>query len=266
MIRRFAVAAWLLAGPAAAQAPVLQAELIRRLPAPEARQGVAVDARHLYAVDNSAIGKYDKATGAKVAGWTGDRGRFPHINSCEAVGGELVCACSNYPATPMTSSVEVFDARRMVHRRTVALGQQAGSLTWVVRHGGFWWAAFANYDGRGGEPGRDHRHTQLVRFDDQWRRTEAWSFPETVLAKFRPMSSSGGGFGPDGLLYVTGHDHPELYVLRLPKGGATLEHLATVELPIEGQAIAFDRARPGVLFGISRSTRELVEVRLPKVQ
>lgn len=253
------------AGPAAAEGG-LSAELVRRYPAPEATQGVAVDARHFYAVANSKIAKYEKTTGRKVAEWSGDRARFPHINSCAVIGKELVCAASNFPETPMTSSVEVFDPQRMVHLRTISLGQQVGSLTWVDRKDGFWWAAFANYEGKGGEPARGSAATQLVKLDDQWRRLEAWSFPASVVERFRPMSSSGGAFGPDGLLYVTGHDHPELYVLKLPKGGSKLDHLATIAAPIEGQAVAFDKSADRALFGISRPNREVVAMRLPKVE
>lgn len=251
--------------PDARTVPTLQAEVVRRWKAPEATQGVAVDARHFYAVANSRIAKYDKATGRKVAEWTGDRARFPHINSCEVIGRELVCANSNFSETPMTSSVEIFDPVKMVHLRTVSLGQQIGSLTWVDRKDGVWWAAFANYDGKGGEPGRGHQYTQLVQFDDQWRRLQGWSFPLSVTERFKPMSSSGGGFGPDGRLYVTGHDHPELYVLELPKGGSKLDHVATISAAIEGQAITFDRSQPGVLYGISRPNREVVVLRLPPI-
>ena len=251
--------------PEPAPVPVLKSEVVQRWKAPEATQGVAVDAKHFYAVSNFRIAKYDKATGAKVAEWTGDRARFPHINSCEVIGGELVCANSNFPELPMTSSVEFFDPVKMVHLRTVSLGQQIGSLTWVDRKDGFWWAAFANYDGKGGEPGRGHRYTQLVKFDDQWRRLEGWSFPKSVTDRFEPMSSSGGGWGPDGRLYVTGHDNPELYVLALPKGGSKLDHLATIEAAIEGQAVTFDKSRPGLLYGISRPNREVVVLRLPPV-
>jgi hypothetical protein len=251
--------------PAASPVPVLKAEVIRRYPAPEATQGVAVDARHFYAVANNRIAKYDKATGRKLAEWTGDRARFPHINSCEVIGRELVCAASNFPQVPMSSSVEIFDPVKLVHLRSVSLGQQIGSLTWVDRKDGVWWAAFANYEQRGGEPGRGSAYTQFVQFDDQWRRMQGWSFPDPILERFRPMSSSGGGWGPDGRLYITGHDHPELYVLQLPKGGSKLDHLATVEVAIEGQAIAFDRSQPGVVFGISRPNREVVALRLPAV-
>ncbi|MCR5874104.1 hypothetical protein LRS10_07955 [Phenylobacterium sp. J426] len=154
----------------------------------------------------------------------------------------------------------------MVHLRTVSLGQQIGSLTWVDRKDGAWWAAFANYEQKGGEPGRGPAYTQLVKFDDQWRRMEGWSFPASVVERFKPMSSSGGGWGADGLLYVTGHDHPELYVLKLPKGGSKLDHLATIAAPIEGQAIAFDKSTDRALFGISRPNREVVAMRLPKVE
>lgn len=252
--------------PAAAPVPMLQAQTLRHWPAPEATQGVAVDARHFYAVANSRIAKYDKATGRKVSEWSGERARYPHINACAVIGKELVCAASNFPETPMSSSVEIFDPARMVHLRTVSLGQQIGSLTWVDRKDGFWWAAFANYEGKGGEPGRGSAYTQFVKFDDQWRRLEAWSFPASVVERFRPMSSSGGGWGPDGRLYVTGHDHPELYVLELPKGGSKLDHVATVAAPIEGQAIAFDKSAPGTLFGIRRPDREVVSMRLPGVE
>ncbi|PZQ61405.1 MAG: hypothetical protein DI570_12710 [Phenylobacterium zucineum] len=250
---------------AASAVAVLKSEVIRRWKAPEASQGVAVDAKHFYAVSNFRIAKYDKATGAKVGEWVGEKARFPHLNSCEIIGHDLVCVNSNFPETPMTSSVEFFDPVKMVHLRTVSLGQQIGSLTWLDRKDGAWWAAFANYDNKGGEPGRGHEYTQLVKFDDQWRRMEGWSFPKSVTDRFAPMSSSGGGWGADGRLYVTGHDHPELYVLELPKGGSKLDHVATIEAAIEGQAIVFDKSQPGVLYGISRPNREVVVMRLPPV-
>ncbi len=247
-------------GPAA---PTRQAEVLRRYSAPEARQGVAADRDHIYAVANSTIAKYDKKTGAKVAEWKGDPSRYPHINSCAVIGKELVCASSNFPSVPHWSAVEFFDPATMTHLRTVALGQGRGSITWVDRKDGAWWAAFANYDGKGGEAPRDHRNTVFVRFDDEWRQTQSWSFPQSVLERFKPMSSSGGGWGPDGKLYITGHDHPELYVLALPKeGGAVLDHLDTIGVPIEGQAIDWDESQPGVLYGISRPNREVLALRV----
>jgi hypothetical protein len=238
---------------------------LRRYPAPEASQGVAVDRRHIYAVANSRIAKYDKNTGIKVAEWQGKPHQVPHINSCAVLQRRLICANSNYPQVPMTSSVEILDPGSMKHLRTVALGPGIGSLTWVDRRDGFWWAAFAHYDASGHEAPRDHRSTTLIKFDDQWRRLEGWLFPASVLERFKPSSSSGGGWGDDGLIYVTGHDLPELYALRLPEAGSVLEHVATIPIQVEGQAIAWDRSAPRTLYGISRQKREVVAMRIPPV-
>ena len=252
----------LLAAAVLALAP---AEIVARLAAPEADQGVAVDAGAIYAVDNAQIAKYDRKTGAKLAQFKGDPHLYPHMNSCAVIGRELVCGASNFPGVPMDSRVEVFDPSTLKHLRTIPLGHQAGSLVWVDRRGGSWWAGFANYDGRGGEPGRDHRATALVRFDDKWKPQQTWTFPDAVLERLAPMSASGGTLGADGRLYVTGHDRPELYVLDIPKAGGVLKLVATVEIPVKGQAIAFDRGEPGVVFGVNRATREVLGFRLPRV-
>ena len=244
-----------------------KAEVLRRYPALEASQGVAVDAEFVYGVSNSTIAKYHKRSGERVALWNGKPAQFPHINSCTVIEVEatpqLVCANSNFPGVPHWSSVEFFDPKTLSHVRSVPLGPGRGSITWIERRDGAWWAAFANYDGKGGEPPRDHRHTVLVRFDDEWRQTQSYSFPTSVLERFAPMSSSGGGWGADGLLYVTGHDHPELYVLKTPAAGAELEHVGTIRVPIEGQAIDWDESAPGELYGITRKGRAIVRMKVP---
>ncbi len=254
-----------IAGTAAAQEPQ-SATPIARWQAEEARQGVAADARHFYPNANNRIGKYDKRTGRRVAQWEGPRALFPHMNSCTVDAAELICAASNYPAVPMASTLEVFDTRTLTHRRSIALPPMPGSLTWMERRGSDWFAGFANYpEGRGGEPGHDHRWTRLVRFDAQFRATGSWLFPPSVLERFAPMSNSGGSWGDDGLLYVTGHDRGELYVLRLPQAGAVLDHVATVLLPTGGQAIAWDRSQRRVLWSLDRATKMVVASRVPGV-
>ena len=265
-----AVAAAMLQAEAAATAATATATapaaatMLQRFPAAEAKQGVAVSADSVYVVSNHVITRHDKRSGAELGRWEGDPARYPHLNSCALIDAELVCASSNFPAVPQRSSVEFFDPQSLRHLRTVALAQAAGSLTWVDRRDGAWWAVFAQYDGRGGQPPFDHRSTSLVRFDDAWRQTESWGFPDAVLARIAPMSLSGGGWGPDGRLYVTGHDLPELYRLALPtEGGAVLDLLEVIPIAAEGQAIDWDEARPGVLYGIRRQAREVVVMQVP---
>lgn len=259
---------FLLAAAAQTPAPVQgqPAETIRRLPAAEARQGVAVGPKDIYAVANWTIARYDRKTGQRQVLWEGEPARYPHINSCALIKGELVCAASNFPAVPQTSSVEFFDPVTLAHKRTVSLGLGTGSLTWVDWRDGHWWAMFANYDGKGGEAPRDHRHTILVKFDVAWRRTESWALPKTVLERIAPMSISGGGFRADGSLWLSGHDRTELYVVGIPKGGAVLDHIATVPMEAEGQAIDWDEGRAGTLWGISRKGREMLEMRVPPLK
>jgi hypothetical protein len=258
-------------GSATAQAPaappvvpeLAPAQAVKSWPAPEARQGVAVDAEHFYAVVNSRIGKYRKADGTKVAEWAGDRVAIRHLNSCVVEGSELVCANSNFPETPMASSVEIFDTSTMRHLRSIPLGVRNGSLTVVERREGQWWAIFANYDAPRSHLGRTHRDTKVVLFSDDWAEVGGYALPDSVLTRLAPHSISGGSFGPDGLLYLTGHDAPDLYVMRIPRQGPMLEHVATIPVPFEGQAWAWDRAAGRTIYAIRRQASEVVIVDVP---
>lgn len=234
-----------------------------RFEAPEARQGAASDGRFVYAIDNDRIGKYRIATGEKVARWQGERRLFPHMNSCTVVGRRLYCAASNYPAVPQTSAVEIFDTRSLRHLGSVSLGFGPGSLTVIDRHAGKWWAVFANYEGKGGEPGRDYRHTVLVRMDDAFRAEESWAFPAEVLARMAPRSCSGLSWGADGLIYATGHDRPEVYAMRLPAAGSRLELAGTLGIATPGQAIDWDPVAPRRLWSIGRAATEVVASDMP---
>src|SRR5215475_11453426 len=186
-------------GAAAGEARVVE---IRRFAAEEARQAVAVDAEHFYAIDDRRIGKYAKRTGERVASWSAREGEpIVHLNSGVVVGARLLCAHSNYPALPMRSSIEVFDAARLAHLESRPLAVDDGSATWVLpREGGFW-VAFANYAGRGGAPGRGPETTFIERLDSGLRPLSRLRFPPEVVSRFGARSSSGGSFGPDGLLY-----------------------------------------------------------------
>ncbi len=257
-------ASWAVA--ATGETPNLRADPIRTYFAEEANQGVAVGPDRFYAIDNSRIAAYDRDTGERVAEWTGDPEIFRHLNSCIVAASELVCAHSNYPEVAMAGSIEWFDARTLEHLRSYSLGPTGGSLTWFVPHGDYWYAALANYDERGGEPGRTHRFTMLVEYDVNFTQRQSWIFPDNVLKRFAPRSSSGGTFGSDGMLYVTGHDRKEVYVLSFPVAGSILKHEATITISTAGQAIAWDHHAEQSLWSIDRANGRVVQSRVPKIK
>jgi hypothetical protein len=240
-------------------------ETVAQFDVPYARQGIAVDAQHFYAVTDLGLAKHDKKSGNLVAKWDGPKdGPIIHLDSGVIVDGKLYAAHSNYPQEPMTSSVEIWDAGAMEHIGTYSFGIMLGSLTWIDRHDGAWWAVFANYSrvfGPSQKPYGNTYWTTLVKFDDQWRQLQAWTFPASILKRAEPMSISGGSWGPDGLLYVTGHDNAEVYAVRLPKAGSVVEHLATYPVANTGQGIAWDRSDAGVLWMIDRPNKKVTAQR-----
>lgn len=238
----------------------------RRWPAPEARQGVAADREYIYVITNHGFGKYRKDTKERVGGWEGpEDGPIRHLNAAVVREGRLYCAHSNYPEVPMTSSVEVWDTETLEHLASHSFGIAYGSLTWIDEREGDWYACFAHYGNRAAEPGKDPAWTQLVRFDRQWRRLEGWVFPPELLRQFEAYSSSGGAFGPEGLLYVAGHDRQELYLLRLPRMGSVLEWVDTLAMGAEGQAFGWDPEDPEVLYTILKRERAVIESRREKI-
>lgn len=243
----------------------LQAELLRRYPAPEAGQGAALDSDHVYAVVNHAIGKYRRDSGERVARWVGPRGGLiRHLNSCFAEDGALWCAHSNHPQVPMASSIEIFDTGTLAHTGTRSFGHMdAGSLVWFDHLGDGWIAGFAHYSDETGDAFKSNRYSEVVRFDSEWRRTGGWMLPEHLLDGMSPQWASGGAIGPDGLLYVMGHDRPEMYALAAPAMGPALIHVATIAIDAPGQAFAFAPGGERVVAAISRREREVRVFRLP---
>ncbi|MEN9636819.1 MAG: hypothetical protein RL077_5223 [Verrucomicrobiota bacterium] len=259
---------WLASLPAA-PAPELTrhgliAEELRRWKPRGANQGVAVDAHYFYGIGNYVVGKYDKATGTRVAEWVGLRGGPTiHFNGGIIQDGLLVLAHSNFPQLPMVSSLEYFDPSTVQPVKSLSLGIRHGSLTWAEKRDGFWWACFAHYSDPKTSPGTDNRSTLFGKFDAQWNLLESWIFPPQVISNWGKTSSSGGSWGDDGMLYTTGHDEKDLYVLRLPKMGATLEYITTITVPFEGQSWAWDRSEKRLAYGIIRRTGEVVVARIP---
>jgi hypothetical protein len=227
----------------------------------EAKQAVAVDEKHFYVINNSTITKHLKSDAKQVGMWDGSKDGIKHLNSGVVIKGKMYCANTNYPEIPMASSIEIFDVNTMQHVGNHSFGiAEHGSLTWIDQKDGFWWCGFAHYAGKEASEGRDVRWTSVVKYDAEWRQLESWIFPKNIVDLFTPKSNSGAVWGKDGLLYCTGHDEAELYVMKLPKSGFTLVHVATVPAPMHGQGIAMDHSQKSkqVLYGINRAENKVV--------
>lgn len=227
-------------------------------PAEEAQQGVAVDGSFIYVIGNDVIGKYDRRTFRRVGRFKdAPDGKLKHMNGGVVVRNRLYCSHSNYPETPMTSSIEVFDTKTLRHVGSQSFGIDAGSLVWVDQYKGDWYVCFGHYNGKGGESGMTNARSLLVRFDREWRRKGAWTFPKALIARWDGMTCSGGVIDRDGTIYATGHHAPELHVLRFPTSGAELELVRVIQSPAQGQGIALDRQRRELL-QMQRKSREIM--------
>lgn len=239
----------------AADQPV---ELLRQVKSADAHQAVAVDATSFYAIASQAIARYDKRTDECLVRWQAPAGsEIQHLNSGLAIEGRLYCANSNWPKKPLKNTIEIFDAKTLKHLESKPFSETQGAINWIDRHQGAWWIVFAFYGDA------EVRRTWLASYDDDWNETGRWTFPESVVQRFLPNSNSGGAFGPRGQLFVTGHDHAELYILDVPSTAGELKYIATVAAPIAGQGIAWDRSTPDTLLGIVRARREVVFMRMP---
>ncbi|GLQ58074.1 cycloisomerase [Devosia nitrariae] len=252
------LAATMIVVPALGQdePPAMQSEVVEVFEIPEANQGIGVDAEHFYAIDKTEIAKYAKDTHELVDSADYEDMGAIHFDSAAVVEDRIYVAHSNYSTWPMTSSLEVFDAETLEHLDSYSFGIQLGSFTWVDQApDGSWWGGFANYNrvfDKSPFAYGNKFNTQVVRFAPDWEIAEQYVIPDEIIEKFDDMSNSGGSWGPDGNLYLTGHDPAEAYVMQVPEIGSTLKWLATVPLDIRGQGIAWDRAEPDVLYGIIR--------------
>ena len=258
------------AAPTAAEPPAFRAA--GGFPSIDAVQGVAVDARHVYTVSNRAVSRHDGASGARerrrvfARDAAGPGAPIVHLNGGVVHAGRLYAAHSDWPRVPTASAVEVFDTATLARVASHPFGTRRGALTWLDRHAGRWWAVFTDY-GRVPPPAergaRELVGTRLVAMDEAFAILRVWRFPGALLRRLAPMSNSGGSWGPDGRLWLTGHDRAEAYVVVPPADGDALEWRATVALPgVEGQGIAWRRdAEAPALYGVRRSRRHVVRLR-----
>ncbi len=225
----------------------------------KASQGVAVDSKHFYAISNTEITKHDKETGVQIAMWEANpkdaaQAHFKHMNSGTVIDGKLYAAHSRFPIAPNENTIEIFalDGENLKYESTIRMPSDHGSLTWIdKKNDDSWWMCYAVY----GKP--ENRKTKLVKYRFEngiFIEQQTWFFPEETVAKWGASSCSGGSWGSDGYLYVTGHDNAEVHVMEIDSKQA-LRHIHTQPVPgIFGQAIAWDRsAENTTLWGIVKN-------------
>ena len=233
--------------------------VVRSYEVPEARQGVATDSLHFFVINNSSISKHLKSSGQMVGSWVDRDSVLVHMNSGCMIDGKLYVVNSNYPESPMASSIEIFDPESLEHIDNHSLGILHGSATWMDEYQGFLYVVFAHYTGRGSEPGKDNSWTRLVKLDRNWQQIESWIFPDPLLDRFVSRSNSGGVILPDGRILCTGHDNFELYELRFPSKGYTLEWKRTLSVGSYGQGIAHEyHGDRELIFGIIKKNNQVV--------
>lgn len=233
---------------------------IKRYKAPQAKQGVVANKDYFIVFSNDSIVKYDKITG-KMVGSIFNKNLI-HLNSGVIKDGKIYCAHSNYPGIPMWSSIEVFDEKTLEHIESHSFGIENGSCTWLDIYDNHYYVMFAQYANLGKmEPNKNVSWSQLVKYDKDWRRIEAWVLPPALVEHLTPYSLSGGVIMQDGRILATHHHHQEIYVLSFPKMGAQLVWEKTIPTNIHGQAIAFDTFEKDVLWGINKETMEVIKTK-----
>jgi len=231
-----------------ADEPAVAWKQTRALPAAEAHQAAAADAKSIYAISSEKVARYDRETGERIAVSTGEA---KHLNSGFFHEGLLYLAHSNYPRVPEQSEIRVLDPARMELKIYKDFGNFGGSLTWAVRKEGdaAWWCNFAHYGGK-------NDRTFLIRFDEAWKEQGRWTYPADVIRHIGMASISGGVWQKDELL-VTDHDHRVLYRLRIPRESKVLDFIRREGAPFTGQGIALDPATGG-LVGIDRAKKQIL--------
>lgn len=230
-----------------------------RFSAPNATQAVAVDSLHFYSISNSKIVKHLKSNGSVVLE---KKYPFKHLNSGIIIDGKLFCSNSNYPEVPSASSLEIFDPNTLDHIDSHSFGISVGSFTWIDRLGNDWFLMFVHYENYAKEEGKGVGHTMLIRTDSLYRQLEAWILPKSLVERIKPESISGGSFNKNGYLFLNPHHFEELYICRIPKMGYALEHIKTLQVPFQGQGLAWDPYEADLLWGMRRDTREVICIKI----
>jgi hypothetical protein len=221
-----------------------------------AKQGVAVDDKNVFVIDNARIVKYNY-NGDSITQWKAPQGsNIKHINFGFIYNNKLYCAHSNFPKLPMVSSIEIFNKNSMKHCGSISLGIRHGSCTWIYKKNDSWYIFFANYENKS-NPNANVTMSELVQFDDQWREQQSWILPDSLIKRLSPNSLSSGVL-INNEFYCMGHDACETYVLDIPEYAMILKWKSTIPVPFPGQGISYN-AKTKTMWGIDRKKNQVIK-------
>jgi len=218
----------------------------KSLASADATQAACADDKFVYAISNTRLVKFDRATGKELGR---SEGEAFHLNSGLIHDGKVYCAHSYYPTKPNDSDIRVLDPATMKLTIFHQFSESPGSLTWALPVEGGWWCCFAHYGDANGK-------TVLIDYDRDWKERRRWTFPAKLVADWGGSSLSGGIRDGQTLL-ATGHDKKAVYCLKVPEESGEVEWLSTLESPFPGQGIAHDPVTGG-LVGIDRTMKKVI--------
>ncbi len=225
-----------------------RAGIVKTFKVKEAKQGVAIDAKHFYAISNSHIGKYKRKTGEKVLSKSMP---FKHLNGGKMIDGDLVVVNNPTGKSARSNALVWLDPTTLNVIDILQLPQIRGSLTWADWAWNKWWVCDAWY-------GKDAKKTTIYCFNEDWILEGYWRLPKQVIEEISPYSLSGGEWFGEWLC-VSGHDKPEMYVLELPTDKIHAKLLKTVPVCFDGQGFSFDRGKKHTyVWGIRRKDSVVV--------
>jgi len=207
----------------------------------DAYQGVAVSDKFIFVINTNSISKHDKTNYSKL--------KTKKIDG-HANGGIVLNNMLHITNNPKGSnSIGIYDLD-LNFVKSIKINVN-GSLTWIDFYNNEWWGMVVYYK-------KDVRKTRLVKFNRKWQIVKEWKWPKKILERLYPYSISGGQFNKrNGLLYLTGHDRQEIYIVRINPNSNILELVSIEEIPFSGQGISF---HGGYLYGIDREKREVIKI------
>lgn len=198
----------------------------------EAKNGVALDGKHFYAISNSCIGKYSRKTGKKVLS---KQFPFKNISGGTFVNGDLVVINNSSKSGNILiwldpDTLDIID--------TMPVPQVSGTLSWIDWAWDKWWVCDAFFK-------KNVKETSIYCFNQDWVLEGYWKLPKSIVNEIKPESLLGGAWFGE-YLCVMSNDNPEMYILELPEHSLYAKLVKKVQVCFDGRGFALERGKGNV--------------------